>query len=37
MTGNNFFDFFINIDTGKVNVIFRLKDGKNYGLVEPEA
>ena len=27
---------FINIDTGKVNVIFRLKDGKNYGLVEPE-
>lgn len=28
---------FINIDTGKVNVIFRLKDGKNYGLVEPEA
>lgn len=28
---------FINIDTNKVNVIFRLKDGKNYGLVEPEA
>lgn len=28
---------FINVDTGKVNVIFRLKDGKNYGLVEPEA
>ena len=27
---------FINVDTGKVNVIFRLKDGKNYGLVEPE-
>lgn len=34
--GNNFFTF-INIDTGKVNVIFRLKDSKNYGLVEPEA
>ena len=28
---------FINIETNKVNVIFRLKDGKNYGLVEPEA
>ena len=28
---------FVNIDTGKVNVIFRLKDGKNFGLVEPEA
>lgn len=28
---------FINIDTGKVNVIFRLKDGKNFGLVEPGA
>ena len=27
---------FINVDTGKVNVIFRLKDGKNFGLVEPE-
>jgi len=36
MTGNNFLTF-INIDTGKVNVIFRLKDGKNFGLVEPEA
>ncbi len=34
--GNNFLTF-INVDTGKVNVIFRLKDGKNYGLVEPEA
>lgn len=33
---NNFMAF-INIDTGKVNVIYRLKDGKNYGLVEPEA
>ena len=28
---------FINVDTGKVNVIFKLKDGKNFGLVEPEA
>lgn len=34
--GNNFFTF-INIDTGKVNVIFKLKDSNNYGLVEPEA
>ena len=36
MKGNNFLTF-INIDTGKVNVIFRLKDGKNFGLVEPES
>lgn len=35
-TGNNFYTF-INIDTGKVNVIFRLKDSKNFGIVEPEA
>lgn len=28
---------FVNVETGKVNVIHRLKDGKNYGLVEPEA
>ncbi len=35
MKGNNFLTF-LNVDTGKVNVIFRLKDGKNYGLVEPE-
>lgn len=28
---------FINIETGKVNVIFKLKDGKNFGIVEPEA
>ena len=28
---------FVNVDTGKVNVIFKLKDNKNYGLVEPEA
>lgn len=27
---------FINVETGKVNVIYRLKDGKNFGLVEPE-
>lgn len=27
---------FINVDTGKVNVIFRLKDSKNFGLIEPE-
>ena len=28
---------FINVDTGKVNVIFKLKDSKNFGLIEPEA
>ena len=28
---------FINVETGKVNVIHKLKDNKNYGLVEPEA
>ena len=28
---------FINIQTGKVNVIYKLKDSNNYGLVEPEA
>ncbi len=28
---------FINVETGKVNVIYKLKDAKNYGLVEPEA
>lgn len=32
---NNFLTF-ININTGKVNVIFKLKDKKNYGLVVPE-
>lgn len=32
---NNFLAF-INIDTQKVNVIYRLKDSKNFGLVEPE-
>ena len=33
---HNFYTF-INIETGKVNVIHKLKDGKNYGLIEPEA
>lgn len=28
---------FINVETGKVNTIHKLKDGKNYGLIEPEA
>ncbi len=28
---------FVNIDTEKVNVIYRLKDSKNFGLLEPEA
>lgn len=28
---------FINIATGKVSVIYKLKDSNNYGLVEPEA
>ena len=28
---------FINVETGKVNTIHKLKDGKNFGLVEPEA
>ena len=32
----NIFYTFINIDTGKVNVIFKLKDSKNFGIVEPE-
>ena len=32
----NKFLTFINIETGKVNVIYRLKDNSNYGLVEPE-
>ncbi len=35
-TGNIFLTF-VNIDTGKVNVIFKLKDSNNYGIVEPEA
>ena len=36
MPTHNFLTF-INVETGKVNVIHKLKDGKNYGLVEPEA
>ena len=28
---------FINVETDQVNVIYKLKDGKNFGLVEPEA
>lgn len=35
-SGNIFYTF-VNVDTGKVNVIFKLKDSKNFGLVEPEA
>lgn len=31
----NKFKVFINVDTNKVNVVYRLKDGKNFGLVEP--
>ena len=33
----NIFLTFINIDTGKVNVLFKLKDSENFGIVEPEA
>lgn len=33
----NLFLAFINIETNKVNVIYRMKDSKNYGIVEPEA
>jgi len=32
----NQFLAFINLETTKVNVIYKLKDGKNFGLVEPE-
>ena len=34
---SDIFFTFINLETGKVNVIYKLKDSKNYGLVEPEA
>ena len=34
-SGSVFYTF-INIETGKVNVIYKLKDGLNYGIVEPE-
>ena len=27
---------FINVDTNKVNVVFKLRNSKNYGIVEPE-
>ena len=33
---NNMFLTFVNAETNKVNVIFELKDGINFGLVEPE-
>ncbi len=33
--GNMFLPF-INVETSKVNVIYRLKDGKNFGISEPE-
>ena len=33
----NKFLTFVNVETGKVNVMYKLKDGKNFGLVEPEA
>ena len=35
-TKNQFLTF-VNVETGKVNVMYKLKDGKNFGLVEPEA
>jgi len=33
----NQFLAFVNLETSKVNVIYRLKDSKNFGLLEPEA
>ena len=33
----NQFLAYVDVDTQKVNVLFRLKDGKNFGVVEPEA
>ena len=35
-TAGSLFYTFINVETGKVNVIYKLKDGVNYGIVEPE-
>ena len=32
----NIFYTFVNVETNKVNVVFKLKDSKNYGIVEPE-
>ena len=34
-TNNNFLAF-VNVETGKVNIIYKLKDGKNFGIAEPE-
>ena len=34
--GNTFLTF-VNLENGKVNVIYKLKDNKNYGLIQPEA
>ena len=33
---NDKFLAFINIETGKVNVLYKLNEGKNYGVVVPE-
>ena len=33
---NDKFLAFINIETGKVNIIYKLNDNKNYGIVVPE-
>lgn len=33
---NNTFLTFVNVDTGKTNVIYKLKDSNNFGIVEPE-
>lgn len=33
---NDNFLAFINIETGKVNIIYKLNDNKNYGIVVPE-
>lgn len=27
---------FIHVDTNKVNIMYKLKDGKNFGIIEPE-
>jgi len=35
-SAGSLFYTFINVETGKVNVIYKLKDGVNYGIVEPE-
>ena len=34
---NNLFFTFIDVDTNRVNVLYKLPDGKNFGIVEPEA